>query len=59
MQGSNSESVSKKKASGRTRNTCPKIIFFDSCAVSELELGQNSLLGEKRVKAAGKQLVSV
>lgn len=35
-------------------STGPKIIFFDSCAVSELELGQDSLLGEKCVKAAGK-----
>lgn len=40
-------------------STCPKIIFFDSCAISELKLGQNSLLGEKCVKAAGKQLISV
>lgn len=39
--------------------TCPEIVFFDSCAAGELMLCQKSLLGEKRVKAAGQQLVSI
>lgn len=54
-------SVGEQKESFRRNmfSTCPKIILFDACAVSELELGQDSLLREKCVKAAGKQLVSV